>query len=228
LAVDYSQIELRLLAHCSEDALLLASFQQNEDIHTRTATEVFRVFPEAVTAELRRQAKAINFGIIYGMSAYGLAKQLNIGQKMAQTYIDHYFERYQGVKGYIETTIEQARNSRQTSTLMGRIRHLPEINSANRNTRQFAERTAINTPIQGSAADLLKASMIKTHQALAQRKLQTRMLLTVHDELVFEVPAQELEIAQPLIESTMETVWELKVPLKVNAAHGRNWADAHA
>ncbi len=227
LSADYSQIELRLLAHCSEDPILIAAFEQDEDIHMRTASEVFQVFPSFIDADLRRQAKAINFGIIYGMSSFGLSRQLGISQKMAQTYIDHYFVRYKGVKRYMEETVAAARSSLRTSTLLGRIRPLPDINADNRNVRQFAERTAINTPIQGTAADLIKIAMIRMDHALRDRKLQTAMLLTVHDELVFEVPPTERETVSALVRKVMEGVWALKVPLKVNLAWGKNWAEAH-
>lgn len=227
MSADYSQIELRILAHCSDDPILKNAFVNDEDIHNRTAEEVFQVFPQMVTDDLRRQAKAINFGIIYGMSAYGLSKELSISRKMAQTYIDNYFARYSGVKRFIDETIETSRKSRQTSTLMGRIRHLPDINSTNQNVRQFAERTAINTPIQGSAADLIKLAMIRVDEALIRQQLKTTMLLTVHDELIFEVPPEELEMSKTLIKQTMEHIWELKVPLKVNIAWGKNWSQAH-
>jgi len=227
LSADYSQIELRILAHCSDDPILIQAFKEDEDIHTRTACEVFQVFPQMITDDLRRQAKAINFGIIYGMSAYGLSRELDIGNKMAQTYIDNYFARYKGVKAFIDQTIADARDSRQTSTLLGRIRQLPEITSSNRNLRQFAERTAINTPIQGTAADLIKLAMINVHQALHKKEMQTAMLLSVHDEIIFEVPPDELEAAQALVRKEMEGVWDLAVPLKVNMACGKNWAEAH-
>ncbi|GAB6907759.1 DNA polymerase I [Desulfosarcina cetonica] len=227
LSADYSQIELRILAHCSEDPILIQSFKEDEDIHTRTATEVFQVFPQMVTDELRRQAKAINFGIIYGMSAFGLARELDISNKMAQTYIDHYFTRYQGVKAFIDRTIQTAYETHKTSTLLGRIRQLPDITSSNRTVRQFAERTAINTPIQGTAADLIKLAMIHVNRALRENRMQTAMLLSVHDEIIFEVPPEELEAAQALVRRKMEGVWDLAVPLKVNMACGQNWAEAH-
>jgi len=227
VSADYSQIELRILAHCSGDEILIQAFLDDEDIHTRTASEVFQINPDALSDELRRQAKAINFGIIYGMSAFGLSKQLEISQKMAQTYIDHYFARYQGVKRFMDQTIAEARKSSSTSTLLGRIRLLPDINSSNHIIRQAAERTAINTPIQGSAADLIKVAMIKVDEALREKKLESAMLLTVHDELVFEVPPAELDKVTGLIKEIMEGVWELKVPLKINIAKGKNWDEAH-
>ncbi len=227
LSADYSQIELRILAHCSEDPILIQAFIDDEDIHTRTASEVFQVFPQMINDELRRQAKAINFGIIYGMSAYGLARDLEISNKMAQTYIDHYFTRYRGVKAFIDSTIATAHDTRQTSTLLGRRRQLPDIASTNRNVRRFAERTAVNTPIQGTAADLIKLAMINVDQAVRKRRLKTAMLLSVHDEMIFEVPPDELDDAKALIRREMESVWDLAVPLKVNMACGINWAEAH-
>jgi len=227
LSADYSQIELRLLAHASKDPILIQAFEENEDIHTRTAAEVFQVFPQMISDDLRRQAKAINFGIIYGMSAFGLARELEISNKMAQTYIDHYFSRYQGVKAFIDQTIGRAHETQQTSTLLGRIRQLPDIASTNRNVRQFAERTAVNTPIQGSAADLIKLAMINVSRALHENGLQTAMLLSVHDEIIFEVPPEELDRAKALVREEMEGVWDLAVPLKVNMAWGANWAEAH-
>jgi DNA polymerase I len=227
LAADYSQIELRILAHYSEDPILIESFEKEEDIHTRTAAEVFQVAQEGVTPELRRQAKAINFGIIYGMSAHGLSQQLGISRQMAGTYIDHYFDRYKGVKRFMEGAVEDARKTRRTSTLLGRIRLLPEIDSANRNVRQFAERIALNTPIQGTAADLLKLAMIRVEDAVAEKAFQSAMLLTVHDELIFESPPGELDDLETLVKEIMEGVWDLRVPLKVNVGVGDNWTEAH-
>jgi DNA polymerase-1 len=227
VAADYSQVELRVLAHCSEDEILIQAFQDDEDIHSRTACEVFQVSPAELSGELRRQAKAINFGIIYGMSAFGLSRQLEISQKMAKTYIDHYFERYRGVKRFMDQTIADARETQRTSTLLGRIRLLPDINSSNHIIRQAAERTAINTPIQGSAADLIKVAMIQVDEALQKKNLRSAMLLTVHDELVFEVPPDELQELNRLVKDIMEGVWQLKVPLKINIAYGRSWEEAH-
>jgi DNA polymerase-1 len=227
LSADYSQVELRILAHYSDDPILIRSFVEDEDIHTRTASEVFQVDPAAVTPDLRRQAKAINFGIIYGMSPFGLSKQLEISQAMAKVYIDSYFSRYEGVRRFLDQTIAEAGRSQQTSTLLGRIRLLPDIKSKNRNVQQFAERTAINTPIQGSAADLIKIAMIDIDGRLRRGGHKTAMLLSVHDELVFEVPPEELDAVKQLVKGSMEGVWELKVPLKVNIAMGRNWAEAH-
>jgi DNA polymerase-1 len=227
VSADYSQVELRILAHYSDDEILIQAFLKDEDIHTRTASEVFQVSPSSITTELRRQAKAINFGIIYGMSAFGLSKQLGLSQKMAKIYIDNYFARYQGVKRFIDQTLIEAKQMKRTSTLLGRIRLLPDIGSSNINIRRAAERTAINTPIQGSAADLIKLAMINIDNAFRDRKLKSAMLLSVHDELVFEVPSEELDGIPPLVKEIMENIWDLKVPLKVNVAVGENWAEAH-
>ena len=227
VSADYSQVELRILAHYSDDQILIEAFLKDEDIHTRTASEVFQVSPSEITTELRRQAKAINFGIIYGMSAFGLSKQLGISLKMAKTYIDNYFERYEGVKRFIDQTLVEANRLKRTSTLLGRIRLLPDIASANNNVRQAAERTAINTPIQGSAADLIKLAMIHIDSAFRDKKLKSAMLLSVHDELVFEVPPEERDTVTVLVKEIMENIWDLKVPLKVNVAVGENWAEAH-
>ncbi len=227
VAADYSQIELRILSHYSDDKILIQAFNNDEDIHTRTAAEVFQVLPSLITPDVRRQAKAINFGIIYGMSPFGLSKTLGISQKMAKNFIKNYFSRYTGVKDFIDRTIEETRENSLSSTLLGRIRHLPDINSTNRNLRQFAERIAINTPIQGTAADLIKLAMIKVDVALKENGLKSTMLLSVHDELVFEVPPDECDTLKALVKEIMEGIWDLKVPLKVNLESGDNWAEAH-
>ncbi len=227
VAADYSQIELRILAHYADDDILIKAFTDDEDIHARTAAEVFQVFPSFVTPELRRQAKVINFGIIYGMSPYGLSKELGISQKMAKTFIDNYFSRYKGVKRFIDQTIDDARKNKKTSTLLGRIRLLPDINSSNKAVREFAERTAINTPIQGTAADLIKLAMIRVDEVFRKEGLDSAMLLSVHDEIVFESPPEELATVKRLVKEIMEGIWHLKVPLKVNVASGENWAVAH-
>ncbi len=225
LSADYSQIELRILAHLSEDAVLLDAFQRNEDIHTRTASEVFGIDPLLQTGEMRRRAKAINFGIIYGQTAFGLARELQISHRDAQEFIQRYFERYSGVKRYIDKVKEETRESRVTHTLFGRHRQIPDINSRNPGLRQFAERTAVNSPIQGTAADLIKLAMIRIHRELRERKLQSRMLLQVHDELVFEVPGSEMETMQALVKQEMESVYSLSVPLVVDVGTGRNWME---
>jgi DNA polymerase I len=227
VSADYSQIELRILAHVSEDPILIESFERGEDIHTRTAEEVFGATPDGITPALRRQAKAINFGIIYGMSAYGLSRDLGISRRMAKTYIDQYFKRYAGVKQYLDQTVAAARESRQTATLLGRIRLLPDIDSPNANVRGFAERMAVNTPIQGTAADLIKLAMIRVDRAIAEAGLESAMLLTVHDELIFEAPPEEIAPLTELVKGIMEGVWSLRVRLKVNVDSGDNWAEAH-
>lgn len=227
IALDYSQIELRLLAHYSGDEILVDAFQKDEDIHTRTAAEVFQALPGMITQELRQQAKTINFGIMYGMSAFSLSKELGISQKMAKTYIDHYFSRYSGVKRFIDAAVETSRRTGVTVTEMGRIRFLPDINSQNASLRGFAERNAVNAKIQGTAADLIKLAMIRVDAALAEKGLRSAMLLSVHDELVFEAPPEEIDTVKALAADIMENVWELRVPLKVSVAVGKDWAEAH-
>ncbi len=227
MSADYSQIELRLLAHYSQDPILTEAFEQGQDIHARTAGEVFELLPGLITSEMRRQAKVINFGIIYGMSPYGLSKELGISQKMAKIYIENYFHRYEGVKRFIDEIIAKAREAGRVTTLLGRHRWLPDISSTNRTARQFAERTAVNTPLQGTAADLIKLAMIQIHQALDTKGLKAKMLLQVHDELVFEAPEAETEALIRLVTDIMEGVYDLRVPLKVDVKTGQNWAEAH-
>ncbi|MBW2673765.1 MAG: DNA polymerase I, partial [Deltaproteobacteria bacterium] len=227
VSADYSQIELRILAHLSGDALLIEAFRSEEDVHTKTASDIFGVFPGMVSEEMRRQAKVINFGVIYGMSAFGLARELNIGQKRAQDYIDNYFSRFSGVSAFIEETLEGARKRGFVTTLLNRRRYLPEINGTNAQVRQFAERTAVNTPIQGTAADLIKVAMLRIARGIEERKLSARMTMQVHDELIFEVPASEVEEVITLVRGEMEGVIDLKVPLKVEIASGKNWDEAH-
>ncbi|MDD5722744.1 MAG: DNA polymerase I [Syntrophales bacterium] len=226
-SADYSQIELRILAHLSGDALLIEAFRSGEDVHTKTASDIFGVFPGMVSEEMRRQAKVINFGVIYGMSAFGLARELNIGQKRAQDYIDGYFSQFSGVRTFIEETIEGARERGFVTTLLGRRRYLPDINNSNSQVRQFAERTAVNTPIQGTAADLIKVAMLKIVRGIDEKGLSARMVMQVHDELVFEVPVAEVEELMDLVRWEMEEVITLKVPLKVEIASGKNWDEAH-
>jgi DNA polymerase-1 len=225
LAADYSQIELRILAHMSGDEGLRSTFRQGEDIHQRTAAEVFGVGLDKVTADMRRQAKVINFGILYGMSAYGLANDLKVGQREAQVYINQYFERYPGVKEFIDNLIKQAKSNGYVSTLFDRRRYIPELASKNRNIRQFGERTAINSPIQGTAADIIKLAMINIHHRLQRQSLKTRMILQVHDELIFEVPEGDIEATQQLVTQEMENAAQLDVPLLVNIKTGDNWAE---
>ncbi len=227
VSADYSQIELRILAHCAEDEILMEAFCNDEDIHTRTAMEVFQVLPGFVTDDLRSQAKAINFGIVYGMSAFRLANDLNISRKMASTYIDNYFSRYAGVKKFIDNTIRHTRETQETTTIFGRKRRLSDIRSSNANLRNFAQRAAVNTPIQGSAADLIKLAMIQMAQALEKNSMASRMILSVHDEIIFETPFAEKSDLMDLAREVMEGVYPLKVPLKVNFGSGANWAAAH-
>ncbi len=227
VSADYSQIELRILAHLSGDKLLLAAFRSGDDIHTKTASDIFGVFPGMVSEEMRREAKVINFGVIYGMSAFGLSRELNISQKKAQEYIDGYFSRFSGVHAFIKGLVEGARERGFVTTLLNRRRYLPDINGSNAQVRQFAERTAINTPIQGTAADLIKVAMLGIAGEIEERKLAARMIMQVHDELVFEVPAGEVEEVMDLVRRQMEGVIELQVPLKVEIASGKNWDEAH-
>jgi DNA polymerase I len=227
ISADYSQIELRVLAHLSEDRTLIEAFHSGADIHSRTASTIFGVFPELVNEEMRRQAKVINFGILYGMSAFGLAKELDLTQKLAQAYIDEYFRKYEGVKRYLDQILGQARQDGYVCTLMNRRRYLPEINDTNANIRQFAERMAVNTPIQGTAADLIKLAMIRIAGRLRTQNLTAAMIMQVHDELVFEVPEEEMETVLVQVKEEMEQVVVLRVPLQVAVSYGRNWDDAH-
>ena len=226
LVADYSQIELRLLAHMSGDELLVQAFRNGEDIHTRTAAEVMGVPPMMVTAEARREAKAVNFGIVYGISGFGLAAQLGISRGEAEKYIKNYFARYAGVKRFIESTIAEVRQTGVTRTLFGRERPIPEINGRNPSARGFAERTAVNSPLQGTAADLIKLAMVRIDAALSSGGHKSAMLLQVHDELVFECPPEELDAVSRMVKREMEGVYELKVPLVVDIGTGDNWRDA--
>jgi len=225
LSADYSQIELRLLAHFSGDPLLTKAYAEEIDIHTMTASEVFGVPIENMDKETRGRAKAVNFGIVYGISAFGLAAQLGIPQSEAKAYIERYFSRYQGVREFIERTLEQTRRDGSVRTMFGRVRPIPDIESRNGNQRGFAERTAVNTPLQGTAADLIKLAMIAIDRKLTERKLKTRMVLQVHDELLFEVPADETAEIEELVRTEMEGVVELKVPLVADLGFGANWRD---
>jgi len=225
LAVDYSQIELRVFAHLSGDQKLKEAFNSGADIHTETASEVFEVEPEEVSPNLRRHAKVINFGIAYGMSSYGLSQDLDIPVEEAQDYIDKYFERFSGVKEYMDQTIKKVKECGYAETMFGRRRYIPEINSSNYHRRSFAERTAINTPVQGTAADIMKKSMIDVYNALKDEDLDLNILLQVHDELVFEVAESDLEKAAKLIKDKMENTAELDVPLLVDLQTGENWRD---
>jgi DNA polymerase I len=224
IVADYSQIELRLLAHMSRDAVLVEAFRNGEDIHTRTAAEVFGVPPLMITPEQRRNAKAVNFGIVYGQTPFGLAQQLGIDRKEAERYIHAYFERYSGVRRFIDHTIADVRRTGVAVNMFGRRRPIPDMQSRNPNARGFAERTAVNTPLQGTAADLIKLAMIRIADKL--HGMQTRMLLQVHDELVFEAPPEEVENVRTMVKSEMESVKRLEVPLVVDVGVGDNWRDA--
>lgn len=227
LASDYSQIELRVLAHISQDQHLIEAFQQGADIHTSTAMRVFGIEKaEDVTANDRRNAKAVNFGVVYGISDFGLSNNLGITRKEAKNYIDTYFERFPGIKNYMETIVREARDKGYVETIYKRRRELPDINSRNFNVRNFAERTAINSPIQGSAADILKVAMINLDKALIEAGLSTRMLLQVHDEIVLEVPMAELETVKAMVKETMESAIALSVPLLADENAGQTWYEA--
>ncbi len=225
LAADYSQIELRLLAHFSKDPLLVEAYRRGDDIHTLTASQVFGVPPLMVTPDHRRQAKVVNFGIVYGLSAFGLSQNLGIEPGEAKQFINAYFEKYKGVRAFIDRTLEEARREQKVKTLFGRVRPIPDINSKNANLRGFAERTAVNTPLQGTAADLIKLAMIRIDAALRERGLKSRMTLQVHDELLVELPPDELDLVRPMVKDHMEKVYSLEVPLVADLGVGLNWRD---
>jgi DNA polymerase-1 len=225
LSADYSQIELRLMAHFSDDPLLIHAYRTGQDIHTLTASEVFGVPADKMSKETRNRAKAVNFGIVYGISPFGLAAQLGIDQHEARLYIETYFERYQGVRAFIDRLLDDTRRDQKVRTMCGRVRPIPDIHSRNANLRGFAERTAVNTPLQGTAADLIKLAMIRIEQKLEDRKLKARMTLQVHDELLFDVPEAEVDEVQVLVQTEMEHVIDLKVPLVTDVGVGANWRD---
>jgi DNA polymerase-1 len=227
LSADYSQIELRILAHLSRDKGLMQAFRDDVDVHARTASELFHKAMPEISGDERRFAKTINFGVIYGMSAFGLSQALGISPKDAAEFIQHYFATHSGVKAYLDQTLETARQQGYVLTMHGRKRQIPDINSANITARQAAERIATNTPLQGTAADLIKIAMIRIHDLIRTRKLRSRMVLQIHDELLFEVPEDELELMQKLVCREMEGAMKLSVPLKVDMGWGKNWAEAH-
>ena len=227
IAADYSQIELRIMAHLSSDEGLLNAFSNGIDIHSATAAEVFEVAVDKVTTDLRRSAKAINFGLIYGMSAFGLGQQLGITRSQAQSYIDLYFSRYPGVKNYMDTIRVEAKEQGYVETLFGRRLYLPEINARNAARRQYAERTAINAPMQGTAADIIKIAMINTDKWLLENKSENKMIMQVHDELVFEVAEDQTESFSNSIRDIMCSAAQLDVPLIVDIGVGDNWDEAH-
>ncbi|MBA7676971.1 DNA polymerase I [subsurface metagenome] len=225
LAGDYSQIDLRALAHLSQDAGLLGAFHRDEDIHATTAAQVFGVDASQVTPDMRRVAKTVNFGVIYGMSDYGLEQATELSREEAAQFITSYFEKYPGVKQYLESTKEQVRKLGYVQTLLGRRRFIPEINSSNRQVREAAERMAINMPVQGTSADIIKVAMINLHREMQKRQLKSKMLLQVHDELIFEVPEAELDQMRRLVPQVMSDALELSVPLKVDVKVGNNWGE---
>ncbi len=227
LSADYSQIELRILAHLSADPALIKAFKKGEDIHTRTAAEIFGQPLDAVDEDGRRMAKAVNFGIVYGLSAFGLSRQLKITPGEAKEFIEQYFGLYKNVKTFMDETIERARETGYTVTVMNRRRYLPDLHSKNRMVREAAERVAINSPVQGSAADLIKLAMIRLHDQLAKKKLKSKMIMQVHDELVFECPAGEKKEVEALVKKEMEEVWAMKVPVVVHLDWGHDWSEAH-
>jgi DNA polymerase I len=227
LSADYSQIELRIMAHMSGDKVLTEAFLEGEDVHSKTASVIFNTLPGLVSDEQRRQAKTINFGVMYGMGAFSLSEQLGISRKQAKEFIDNYFNTHTGVGSFIEKTVSAAEQDGFVKTLLGRIRYVPDINSTNRNVVEFAKRTAINTPIQGSAADLIKVSMISLSKRLKEEGLKSAMILQVHDELILEVPENEIEAATVLVKESMEGAIRLSVPLVVDIGTGQNWLEAH-
>lgn len=227
ISADYSQIELRILAEYSQDPHLLEAFSQNMDIHTATACKIYKVLPEEVTSLMRKKAKVANFGIIYGISAFGLSERLQIPRSESKELIDNYFENFPTIKGYIENTIAKAREHGYAETLFGRRKYLPDINSHNHVVKKFAERNAINMPIQGTAADIIKMAMINIHREMKEQHLKAKMIMQVHDELCFEVPHTELGIVRDLITTKMENVYKFSVPLKVDLGVGKNWLEAH-
>ena len=227
LAADYSQVELRIIAAISEDEGMIEAFKNGLDIHAATAAKVFNVSLEDVDRDMRGKAKAVNFGIAYGQGAFGLAQNLNISRGEAKEIIDNYFEQFPGLTRYKDSSIEKARKNGYAETIMGRRRYLRDINSKNHVVRSGAERNAINAPIQGSAADIIKVAMINLHRAMTEAKFESKMLLQVHDELVFDVLKTELDALTPLIRNEMESAHQLSVPLVVDISSGNNWLEAH-
>jgi DNA polymerase-1 len=227
LSADYSQIELRIIASFSKDESMINAFRNNIDIHTATASKVFKVKLEEVSSEMRRRAKMVNFGIIYGISAFGLARRLNIPRKEAADTIEAYFTEFPTIKQYMDESINRAREQYYVETILGRRRYLRDINSRNQTERTFAERNAINAPIQGTAADMIKLAMIRVHEFIKKEKLQSRMILQVHDELLFDVHKDELEMLTPKVEELMRNALPLDVPMEIGIGTGVNWLEAH-
>ena len=226
LTADYSQIEMRVMAHLSNDPGLIAALKSGEDLHTTVGSQVFGVKPDAVDADMRRQIKAMSYGLAYGLSAYGLAQQLGIGNDQAKSLMNTYFERFGGVRDYLANVVTEARKLGYTESIMGRRRYLPDLSSDNRQLREMAERMALNAPIQGSAADLVKVAMLKVDVALREAGVKSRLLLQVHDELVVEIAPGELEQVTALVVENMQSVGELQVPMYVTTGIGSSWAAA--
>ena len=224
---DYSQIELRLLAHMSGDGEMIAAFNSGVDIHTVTASQVFGADPDQVTPDMRRAAKAVNFGIVYGISPFSLSQDIHVTVAQAKEYMEKYFEHYSGVRAYMDRVVEQGKTDGYVSTLYGRRRWLPELKSSNFNTRSFGERVALNMPIQGTAADIIKLAMLRVDQALRDEGLEAKLVLQVHDELIVECPEREAEVVTALLKREMEGVAQLSVPLVAEAKAGKTWAEAH-
>ncbi|PIY33770.1 MAG: DNA polymerase I, partial [Bacteroidetes bacterium CG_4_10_14_3_um_filter_42_6] len=227
MAADYSQIELRIIAHLSDDQAMIHDFSEGVDIHTATASRVYNMPLGEVTRDMRRNAKTVNFGIIYGISAFGLSERLGIPRREAANIISSYFEKYPGVKKYMDNTIALAKANGYVETIMGRRRYLNDINSGNATVRGFAERNAINAPIQGSSADMIKIAMISIYNEMVEKNLKTKMILQVHDELVFDVHRDEVEVMKILIENNMKQAMKLNVPVEVDINIGENWLEAH-
>jgi DNA polymerase-1 len=225
LSADYSQIELRVMAHMSGDPRLIQAFADNMDIHTSTASLVFDLPADKVTRDLRRKAKDINFGIMYGISPFGLASRIGMSQAEAREFIDNYFQKYPKVRSFIDQTLEEGKKNGYVTTLFGRRRFLPDLKSKNYAVRQNAERAAINTPIQGTAAELIKLAMISIHRELVKEKMKSRMILQVHDELVFELPREELNDLESIVKNKMENTVQLQVPVRIDMGSGQNWLE---
>jgi len=226
LTADYSQIELRIMAHLSGDRALAEAFSSGHDFHAETASRVFGVPPAEVTVELRSKIKAMNYGLAYGLSAYGLSQQLRVTPDEARAFMSDYFEQFGGIRDYLHEVVDQARMDGYTQTILGRRRYLPDLTSDNRQRREMAERMALNAPIQGSAADIIKVAMLATHREIGARGLRSRMLLQVHDELLFEVAPGELDQLRELVTAAMCGAFDLTIPLEVSTGTGRSWADA--
>ena len=226
-SADYSQIELRLMAHLSQDPYMIEAFTKDQDIHAATAAKIYKVPIEEVTSDMRRKAKTANFGIIYGISVFGLSERMNIPRAESKELIDGYFNTYPKIREYMDNVVQEAKSNGWVETIFHRKRNLADINSQNAVVRGYAERNAINAPIQGTAADIIKIAMVRIHKALIDNKLKTKMILQVHDELDFIVPKEELEMVSSLVKKEMESAVSISVPLKADTGYGNNWLEAH-